>query len=192
MAGHSLDAVGAAAGMSPSQAGRIERGALPNVSVDQLARLGAAVGLDIRVHAYPGAGALRDLGQVRLLDRLRARLDQGLEFRTEVPLPGHGDQRAWDGRIERLLDGPDGTTVLHVEAETRLVDLQAQTRRIMLKARDGGVSHVLLVVADTHRNRDAIDAAAPSLMEQFPLRGRAVLHALAAGRHPGGSGLLIL
>lgn len=192
MVGRSLDVVGRAAGMSPSQAGRIERGALPRASVDQLARLGAAVGIDVRVRTYPGPDTFRDAGQIALLDRVRALLPESVKFDTEVPVAGVGDQRAWDGRISGLIDGPAGVAILHVEAETRLVDLQAQTRRIMLKARNSGAPGVLLVVADTKRNRTAIRLAGATLLEMFPVPGRAVLSALKAGRHPGGSGLIVL
>ena len=51
--GHSLEAVGQAAGLSASQVGRIERACLATASVDQLARVGAAVGLDIRAGHLP-------------------------------------------------------------------------------------------------------------------------------------------
>ncbi|MGI8928550.1 MAG: hypothetical protein ACR2H0_03655 [Candidatus Limnocylindrales bacterium] len=37
--------------------------------------------------------------------------------------------------------------------EQRLYDVQAQTRRILLKWRDSGVERLLLVLADTRVNR---------------------------------------
>ena len=52
-AGLTLEAVGRACGISPSQVGRIERAALASVSVVQLARVGSVVGLDVRVRTYP-------------------------------------------------------------------------------------------------------------------------------------------
>lgn len=177
------------AGMSPAQAGRIERGVLGTVSIDQLARLGAAVGLDLRVHAYPGPMPIVDDAQVRLLARLLARIHQRLTVRSEVGLPIPGDLRAWDQVISGF-DPPDEP--LPVEAESRLLDSQAQVRRITLKLRDSGLSAVLVVVADTRRNRDAVAAARPVLAADFPSSSRQILSALAAGRHPGGSGLILL
>ncbi len=187
--GRSLVDVGRAAGMSPAQAGRIERGVLGSVSLDQLARLGATVGLDLRVHAYPGPVSLADSAQVPLLGRLRSRIHSRLTVRSEVGLPIPGDQRAWD----QLITGFDPPREpLPVEAESRFVDAQAQTRRIKLKLRDSGLSAVLVVVADTRRNRAAVAAARSVLAPDFPLPARQVLSALTAGRHPGGSALILL
>ena len=178
--------------MSASQVSRVERALLASVSVDQLARLAAVVGLDVRVAAYPGDEPLRDAGHLALIDRFRRRLHPGTSFRTEVPLPIGGDRRAWDGYLSGLVDGRGGTPGLPVEFETRIDDYQAQTRRLWLKARDAGEADLLLVVADTRRNRAAIQAAGSAVAERFPISTRAVLAALAAGRHPGGSGLILL
>ncbi len=187
--GRSLDSVGAEARLSGQHVGRIERGTVASVSVDQLARVGAIVGLDVRIRTYPGPAAVIDAAQVALLGRLRPRLADHLGFRTEVPLPIAGDQRAWDAMIDRLLGLADR---LPVEAESRLVDVQAQVRRIMLKVRDGGLEHVLVIVSDTRRNRDAISGAASSLLGNFPIPPRRALASLAAGRHPGGSSIVLL
>jgi transcriptional regulator with XRE-family HTH domain len=190
--GRSLAVVGAAAGMSPSTAGRIERGTHRAVTVEQLALLGAAVGLDVRTRMYPGPDALRDSGQGTMIGEFRGRLHPSLGFSTEWGLPGFGDQRAWDAMIQGLTGTPDGVIGLPVEFETRFVDEQAQTRRIVLKLRDSGLPHVILVVAGTNRNRAALRAASPGLRERFPLGTREVMQALAEGRYPGRSGLVVL
>jgi hypothetical protein len=78
-----------------------------------------------------------------------------------------------------------------VEAETVIADTQALERRLSLKRRDGGLARVILLIADTPRNRRAL-AAAPAAFSDFPLRGREILTALAAGRDPGGSGIVML
>jgi hypothetical protein len=78
-----------------------------------------------------------------------------------------------------------------VEAETVVHDTQALERKLALKTRDGGVDHVLLLVADTRRNRIAI-ASAPAAFTGLQLRNRQVLRDLEAGRDPGASGLVIL
>lgn len=187
--GLSIREVAAESGISATQVWRIERARLPGASVDQLARVGAAVGLDVRVRGYPGGDPLRDAGQVRLMDRLRRHVHTRLGLRTEVPLPAPGDPRAWDGRISGLIGG---LPTLPVEAETRFTDAQAQTRRIFLKLRDAGEEHVLVVLADTPANRAAVAAAAPVIRDQFPIPARSALRALAAGRHPGGSALVFI
>jgi transcriptional regulator with XRE-family HTH domain len=154
-------------------------------SVVELAAIGAALGRDIRLHAYPAGDPIRDVGQQRLLDRLRARLHPSLTTRTEVPLPIEGDLRAWDAVIR----GADWRRP--AEAETVLDDVQALERRLALKVRDGGVDGVVLVIADTRRNRQAL-AAAPGSFSTFDRNARRVLSALATGRDPGGSSLLLL
>jgi transcriptional regulator with XRE-family HTH domain len=189
MADITLRDIGRATGMSYSEVSRIERAVLPNVSVSQLARIGAVVGLDVRIRAYPGPDPLRDAGQLAVFERLRPRLAPALALRTEVGLPIEGDLRAWDGMITGFIDhGP----ALPVEIETRMHDAQAQQRRIALKARDGGAEAVLLVVGDTPRNREAIRSAGAMFTEAYPVPARAVMRALADGRHPGGSGLVFL
>jgi hypothetical protein len=102
-----------------------------------------------------------------------------------VVLPIEGDLRAWDAVI-----GGDGWR-LAVEAETVLDDLQAVERRLALKRRDGGIDHVILLVADTRRNRRAL-ASAPGAFADLPMRTRETLAALGRGVHPGGSGIVIL
>jgi transcriptional regulator with XRE-family HTH domain len=190
-AGLSLRFVGDRVGLSATQVMRIERGLVPNVSVRQLARIGAVVGLNVRVRTYLGADPIRDIAQAKLLGRLSARLHRALRFRTEVPLPIQGDQRSWDGWISRF-DGASSGIGLPLDAETRLYDVQALLRRLTLKLRDSGADHVLLVVSDTKANREAVAAADQILAGLFPVSPRRALASLAAGRHPGGSAIVFL
>ena len=183
--GLSLDTVGAVCGISGSAAARIENGVTRTVDVRTLASMAAAVGLDIRLRAYPAGDPIRDAGQQRLLQRLHVRCHPSLGWATEVPLPVEGDLRAWDAMI-RSIDWR-----LPVDAETALDDIQATERRLALKRRDSGVDHVILLVADTPRNRRAL-AAAPGAFADLALRTREVLVALRHGRHPGASGIVIL
>jgi transcriptional regulator with XRE-family HTH domain len=191
-AGMALARVGEAVGLSASHVSRIERGLLATASVDQLARVGAILGLDVRVRAYPGPDPIRDAPQNALLDRLRVRLHPRLTLPREVPILGSSDQRAWDGMIRGLQAGPGLGSSMPVEGETRIHDFQAQTRRIWLKAADSTEPYVLLVVADTRRNREAVRAAGMAINDAFPVPARRALAALAAGEHPGGSALVML
>jgi len=151
----------------------------------ELEQIGAAVGLDREVNAYPASDAIRDAGQQRLLERLHALVPSHIHWRTEVPLPDDGDRRAWDAVIRG-----DGWFV-PIEAETVLRDVQAVERRVSLKVRDGHARHVLLLVADTRRNRRALEAA-PASFAGFDRRARPVLTAIRAGADPGRSAILFL
>jgi len=184
-AGLSQRALEAATGVSHSEIGRIERGRARNVPFRTLVRLAVALGLVIPARPFPEGDAIRDAGHARLLERLRSRLHPSLRWRTEVPLPASGDRRSWDA----VTGERDWRTA--IEAETVIDDTQALERRLSLKRRDGGLDHVILLVADTPRNRRAL-AASPAAFSDFPLRAREILTALAAGREPGGSGIVIL
>lgn len=80
---------------------------------------------------------------------------------------------------------------LAVEAGTVVEDVQSLERRLALKRRDGGIEHVLVLLADTRRNRQAI-AAAPSAFADLDRDVRAVLRSLAVGRDPGVDALVLL
>jgi transcriptional regulator with XRE-family HTH domain len=185
-AGLSLEEVGRAVRLSHSQVSRIERAVHPSVSLIQLARIASVVGLDLSLRTYPNGSPLRDSAHVALLHRLRHRLATALSVRSEVPLPIPGDLRAWDLVI--LGAGQP----IGVEAETRLADIQALERRIALKARDGQVSRVLLVASASRGNRLAVRESMALLQTSFPVPGRVALAALADGRDPGGSSLILI
>ncbi len=177
---------GGAVGMSHAQFGRIERGELRELTVDQLSRACAAVGLRLVVRAYPDGDPVRDAAQLALLERFRARLPRDTPWRTEVPLPVAGDRRAWDG-VATLRDG-----ALGVEAETRLRDIQALGRRLGLKMRDGSLERMVLVVSDTRSSRRVLEIHRDALRSLLPLDGRDVFRALRSGHLPEASGLVLL
>jgi transcriptional regulator with XRE-family HTH domain len=92
--------VAKAAGISASWVSRIEVGSAPEVGFRLLSVVLAVVGLDLSARAYPGGSPLRDEGHRQLLGRFRALLPAGAGWRTEVPLPLQGDQRAWDAQTD--------------------------------------------------------------------------------------------
>lgn len=185
-AGLSQAAVATASGLSTTQISRIERTHLASASVDQVARLASILGLDLSVKFYPAGQPLRDQAHLELITRFRARLGPGLVLRTEVPLPIAGDARSWDIVVQ------GGPKPIGAEAETRLRDWQALARRIALKARDSGIDRVILLLSATRANRTALRVAQASLHEMFPVPARVALHALAEGRDPGGSAIIML
>jgi transcriptional regulator with XRE-family HTH domain len=184
--GLSQDFVGAALGWSHSKVGRAERGVLGTFSIADLAAHAAVVGLAVSVRLYPDGSPVRDAAHLALIARFRSRLATGMKLATEVPLPIAGDGRAWDA-VVYAAGAPIG-----VEAETRLSDVQALTRRIALKQRDGHIATVVLVVADTHRNRRILCEHQLALAVAFPVSGRSAIRALGRGRAPAGSAILVL
>jgi hypothetical protein len=173
--------------VSQSQLGRIELGRNRKVSIDTATTIAAVLGLDLVLNLYAGRRVLRDQPQVRLLQWLRDRLGDEWIWRYEVRVAA-GDQRAWDARARHRRTGVEFV----VEAETRIYDVQAMLRRIALKRdADPGV-RVVLLVADTHRNRDALKVARQIIQAEFPVTTRIGLRALAAGADPGDDTLVIL
>jgi transcriptional regulator with XRE-family HTH domain len=182
--GLSVADVGRACGLSRSATSRALGGQRPT-QLREYAAIGAAVGLDVRLRAYPAGDPIRDAGQQRLLERFRARVHPNLRWRTEVTLQIEGDLRAWDV----VITGRGWT--LPIEAETVIDDAQALERRLGRKQRDGGADHLLLLVADTRRNRQAL-AAAPAAFQEFSRDSRVVLRALGEGHNPGIGAIVIL
>jgi hypothetical protein len=149
----------------------------------------AVVGLDLAIRTYPAGDPIRDAGQLALLERLRARPHPCLRWRTEVPLPIEGDLRAWDAEIRGRDPRP---WRVRVEAETRINDAQALERKVALKLRDDADGHLVLLVSDTRAHRRSLATLAPGLNAMLPRATREILSALAAGREPPGSGVVIM
>ncbi len=184
-AGLSQLSVARRAGVSQMQISRVERGR-GSSDVGELATVAAIVGLDLSVKLFPGGTPIRDVAHARLLGRLQAALPDADEWRTEVPIPILGDQRAVDVVL------PIGGVGIGFELETRLVDAQATVRRAVLKQRDARLACMILVLADTRANRSELVDAAPTLEPTFPLETRAVLAALRAGQLPRANGIVLV
>ncbi len=184
VAGLSHADIGRACRMSRWMVARIIAGSR-RASVVELASIGGAVGLDVRLQAYVSGDPIRDAGQQRVLERFRAILHPTIRVRTEVGLPIDGDRRAWDAVIS------GNGWHAGVEVETVVRDLQAIERRFGLKARDGAVELVVLVVAATTRNRKAL-AAAPGAFAGLSRDSRVTLAALRTGEPPPASAILLL
>jgi len=101
-----------------------------------------------------------------------------------MPLPG--DLRAWDAALK------NGRCEIGVDAETRLRDVQAVDRRIMLKLRDSGYDRAILLLSPTRANREALREHRQLLSANYPVTGRVALAALRAGRDPGGNAIIVV
>ena len=184
--GLSQAAVASTVGMSDSKLGRIEAGRAHSLTLVDAVLLAGAVGLDLSCRLYPNGSRIRDGGQALKIQRLIDHVAAPIRVRLEWPLPSRSEappeRRAW----EALLQDSEGETGL--EYEQRLYDLQAQTRRILLKWRDSGVARLLLVIAGTRGNRRVVDEY-PSYLNHLPrLKTGTVLNLLESGRRPSASG----
>lgn len=185
-AGLSLREIARQSGCSRSQLSRIERGQAATVSLRSLDVLFATLGMELSSRPFPHGSPLRDEAHARLLSRFRARLPSQIRLRTEVPLSGDRERRAWDGELAL------GRATCKLEAETVLHDLQALDRRVARKMRDDDVEHVLLLVADTRRNRRVLAEFRALISERYPLSTREIMACLARGRLPQGGGCAVL
>lgn len=182
----SQERIGKAIGRSPAWVSWTESGANRSLSIVDAARMLACVGLDLSVRGYPAGRGVRDDAQLGLIERIRLVVAASWVWRTEVPIPIAGDPRAWDV----VLRGPGGA--IGIEAETRLRDIQAVDRRVMLKLRDSGLDRAIILVAGTRTNRSTLRAVGSGLLANYPVSSRQALDALATGRDPGGNAIVVL
>jgi transcriptional regulator with XRE-family HTH domain len=185
-AGKTQRGVASSVGTSIARISRIERGLVSAISVRQLGRVAASVGLKLYIRAFPAMRRLLDQPQIDLLTALRERASPAWRWRVEVPIPIAGDLRAADA-VATI----PGCSVL-VELWTRLADWQAQSRAALLKQRDLGAQRLLIVLKATHANREAVRQAGSAARASLPLGSREILRALADGRDPGDNGILFL
>jgi hypothetical protein len=173
--------------MSPSQLGRLERDELDGPTFEQVWRAASVVGLRGGAGLHPAGSPVRDRAHLALLDRFEQRLRPPLRLLREVPLPIQGDARAWDGMVEG-----DGAPFF-VEGESHIRDAQAMERRLRLKLRDEPRGSVLIVVAtrSTH-HRHLLQDHRETMRDLLPLDGAPILRALAAGKRPPASGIVLL
>ena len=182
----SLDKVGATVGLSASAASRIERGLTPEVSILRMTQLAEVIGLELSVRLFAGGSPIRDDAHAALLGRCRDKMHPSLRWSIEVPLPNPGDDRAWDA----MVSGPGWR--YGIEAETAPRDVQALSRRLALKLRDGGVDAILLVLPRTRRAREFLTASRAMLDAAFPVPGATALARLKDGLDPGGGSIILL
>ena len=184
--GITQSALGSVIGVSQSEISRRELGRSVNLAGEQLAEHAAAVGLKVSVKLWPIGGGVRDAAQARYIAAFVARVGRPWKVTLEAPLPIAGDLRA----VDVLLTA--GGVRIAVEVITRLADLQAQVRAAHTKARDIGATRLILAIAGTHANRNALIAVRASLIASFDLDSRRLMADLAAGRDPGRDGMVLL
>ncbi len=175
------------AGLSRPQFGRIERNELRRLALEDVCRAARAVGLRCVIQFYPSEVRVHDAGQLAVLERFERLLAPNLRMRREVVLPGDRDLRACDARVT------DGSRTMSVDAEARLGDMQALTRRTLLKVRDdpdAGV--VILALNRTTHNRAVLREHREALRADFSLDGAAIARHLRRGEIPPARGIILV
>jgi transcriptional regulator with XRE-family HTH domain len=188
MLGQSQEHVAASCHLSRGRYGLIERGQSTSVSILEIDRIAAILGLSPSLRLYPDRMPVRDAGHAARLMRLLEHVRAPLNYQTEVALPVRDDryeQRAWDAMIL----GTGARTA--IELEMRLRDVQAAIRRIDLKRRDDPTEHFLLLIADTRNNRRVLAEFDGLFAGLQRLKSSIVRGALMAGRQPG-SGIVLV
>ncbi len=185
-AGKSQRMVAETARVHTSWVSRFERGRAQGIAVDTAARILAVVGLDLSLRAYPSDEEVRDAAQAKLIARFLELVPDAVGRALEVPFPMPGDRRAWDLRLRV------GSEAWGVEAETHVRDFQANLRKLKLKARDGEVDGVILLLADSRHHRAVMREHGALIRAEFPVDGRVALERLTAGRSPGGNAVVLL
>jgi transcriptional regulator with XRE-family HTH domain len=189
VAGLSQGQVARRAGVSQALVSQVERGrCMPSLRV--MGRLAAATGHDLSLRLFPADGVrLRDSGQLRVAEQIRASAHPTWQLRLEVVVAAHPDRRAAD----MVLTGPSES--VEVEIERSLLDLQAQLRSAQLKRtalaeRTGRNVRLVLALPDTRRNRAAVEQHRPLLDAALPVGSRSIWSSLRSGEPIGGDGLL--
>jgi transcriptional regulator with XRE-family HTH domain len=172
-------------GWSHSRYRRFESGATASVTIDAVSVAASVLGLEIGAGLYPIGDGLVDRGHQALLSRFRTTLADSIRVASEIPLMNTGS-RSWD-LLLRI-----ASQVVGVEAETRVRDAQALTRRIRLRERDGGADVILVVLSDSRHNRAVAADLRQMLGRAFESDPKVISSALRAGRELPGSGVLLL
>lgn len=186
VAGMTQRQVGITIRRSASWVSRLEAGKVKGVSVVELARVAAAVGLKLYVSTFPAIRRPLDGPQIALLGAFNRRLHRSWHRRMEVLIQRPGDHRAVDEVIH------NGECTIAVEAYTRLADGERQVRAARTKQRDIGADRLILLVKASGANRRMLHEMGPMIRDEFPIGTRASMKALAAGRDPGGDCLVLI
>jgi transcriptional regulator with XRE-family HTH domain len=174
-------------GVAASTLERIEAGD-PGVQLNTLVSVADAVGLDVVLKLYPGAGPrLRDSGQLYIAQSLSGLAHPRWRPRLEVPAGDHGES------ADLVLYGAD--EILHFEIDRKRIDHQAQYRRdeakrLYLARHEVRPVRLVLVVVDTVANRVAMRPHMALIQQQLPAGSREVLKALRNGTPLGRDGIL--
>jgi len=186
--GMSQAAVASRARVSQTSVGRLEAGG-SRLSVMIIGSVFSALGMDLSLRAFPGSGVrLRDSGQIALTELIRVESSPQLAAEPRAPVGDHHGQAA-----DVLLVGR--SFGIHIEAESVLVDLQAQLRKGQLKRdglerKAGAQLAFVMALRESERNRCAVRGVGNVVRAALPAPPREVLAALRGGLALTRDGLL--
>lgn len=194
-AGLSLSRVADAAGVSKSHLHAIESEA-SEPSLETLARVGGALGLDLSVRYYPGTGPLlRDHFQAAIIEELLC-----IRHARWQPMPEVWVTRPVRGVIDLVLDAAPASNVpseplIATEAQSELRRLEQQIRWAHAKAEALGEARgqpvsQLLLLRNTRATRAVVGEHAKIVRAAYPAASAAAYAALTTARPWPGSALL--
>lgn len=180
-AGLSLAVVAAAAGVSKSELHQIETGRT-EPRIEALARVGAALGMDLSVRLYPGTGPLiRDHIQAAMIESLLEILHERWRPSPEVWVT-----RPVKGVIDLVLEPvTDDEPLVSVEAQSELRRLEQQIRwaraksEALTEARGRPASRLLLLRSTRHTRTLAAEHA-HTMRAAYPAPTAAAMAALTS------------
>ncbi len=189
-AGVSLRELAAATDLHPSFLARIEA-AQVQASIPVLTRISVALGADLSLRFYAGAGPrIRDRFQAPMIEELLRSLDPRWTARLEVPIP-----RPARGIVDLVLTDPGGPTTVIGEAQSELRQLEQQLRWFAEKAeaitttREQPASR-LLILRSTESTREIARRYAATLHTAYPARTSDVVDALTRDAPWPGDGIV--
>jgi transcriptional regulator with XRE-family HTH domain len=189
-AGVSLRELGAVTGIDPSHLARIEKGQT-QASIEALIRISVALGADLSLRFYAGAGPrIRDRFQAPMIEALLRDLDSRWLARLEVPIP-----RPARGLVDLVLTDRGGPTTVIGEAQSELRQIEQQLRWFAEKADaiastgDRPASR-LLILRSTELTREIARRYAATLQTAYPARASDVVDALTGDAPWPGDGIV--
>src|SRR4051812_25684360 len=189
-AGLAQGEVGQLIGITKSQMSRLEAGQTAGVTLERLSEMASVLGYEVSLGLHPVGDPVRDKGQLAVGRRFDAILADAWRVTNETLLPGAGEQRAWD-KLLRLV-GASPPYLVGVDIETRIRDIQALTRRMRARERDGMVDAILIVLSDSSTNRRLVQELRGSLGRDYETSARAILAGLRSGQRLVGSGVVLV
>jgi len=187
--------VAALAGIDRSHYSRIEAG-IANPTLETLVAIATALGADISVRLYPGAGPrLTDRHQARMIETLLRSLGTDWNPHVEVPV-----SRPVRGVIDAVLERPAANLFVAAEAYSELRRLEQQVRWSADKAASLGSSDLvghdgrfeasrLLLLRSTAATRDLARRFEVTLRAAYPAQAVDVVRALRDGAPWPGPGI---
>jgi transcriptional regulator with XRE-family HTH domain len=189
-AGVSLRELGAVTGLDPSHLARIEKGQV-QASLEALTAISAALGADLSLRFYAGAGPrIRDRFQAPMIEALLRTLDPRWIARLEVPIP-----RPARGIVDLVLTDRASPPIVIGEAQSEFRHLEQQLRWFAQKAdaitSDAGrPASRLLIVRSTEATREVARRYAAILSAAYSARTSDVVAALTGTAPWPGNGIV--